>query len=83
MFLGLGLVLSIGFCFDSGSNIEIAGRVISVLVFFGIVFYAIWHSEIKSYKFNYTPKQLIISILKSIIGFIIIFYIICAVQFFI
>lgn len=54
------LMLAIGFSFDSGTGIEIAGRIIVALAFFALFVSALWRNEISSEPGGITKKKIIL-----------------------
>lgn len=58
------LLLVTGFCFDTGTNIEIAGKVTASIIVWALFIYFMWLTEIKEYFSNHTFKQVSLDILK-------------------
>lgn len=54
------LLLVIGFCFDSGTGIEIAGRIIAAVAFFAFFVSALWRNEISSEPGGMTKKKIVL-----------------------
>lgn len=52
-------MLAIGFSFDSGTGLEIAGRIIMALAFFALFVSALWRNEISSEPGGITKKKII------------------------
>lgn len=60
VFACIMLMLGIGFCFDSGTGLEIAGRVLFVVVLFAFFVRALWRNEVSSAPGGITNKKIIL-----------------------
>ena len=72
------LMLTIAFSADTGTGLEIAGKIIVALFLFALFQYAVWHSEINSVLIGTSTKRWLIGV---IIIFLVLFFLLGFFQF--